>query len=120
MDGNGRFSRKFMVIEDSPVFATLTSTAIRMGFPEARVEECHSFQDAAARLRGGTVDLLVCGYGLDEGKTAHDIRALSDAPMVVITGRPDQIEPPRGSSVVEKMAGPVALQLAIEGALAAS
>ncbi len=118
MAGTGRIGRKFLVVEDSPVFAALATTTIRMGFPDARVEECHTFEEAIEHIRTGLVDLLVCGYGLDQGKTAHDIRALTDTPMVVLTGRPDEIDPPHGARVVEKMAGPLALQSAIQGLLA--
>ncbi len=118
MGGAGRMGHKFLVIEDSPVFAALATTTIRMGFPDARVEECHTFEEAVEHIRTGLVDLLVCGYGLDSGKTAHDVRALTDTPMVVLTGRPDEITPPRRACVVEKMAGPLALQSAIQTLLA--
>jgi hypothetical protein len=119
MDVHGAGGRKFVVIEDSQVFATLTSCAIRTAFPGSHVEEFHSFQDVEMRLRFGDIDVVVCAYGLDAGKTAHDVRALCDAPMVVVTGRPDGIEPPKDSRVVTKMAGPVALRIAIQESLTA-
>lgn len=117
MQHHDRPSHKVVVIEDSKVFATLTSCAIRTGFPGSRVEEFHSFGEAEMRLRFGGIDVIVCAYGLDDGKTAHDVRELCDAPMVVVTGRPDDVTAPRDSQVIEKKAGPVALQVAIAGAL---
>lgn len=118
MGHSGRFGHKFLVVEDSPVFAALATSTIRLGFPDARVEQCHTYDEALDQLKAGMVDVLVCGYGLDSGKTAHDIRALFDVPMVVLTGRPDAIRAPRHARVVEKMAGPIALQAAIEGVMA--
>jgi hypothetical protein len=107
-----------LVVEDSPIFSALAASTVRMGFPHSSVLECHSYEEAAILLTAGHVDALVCGYGLGEGKTAHDLREISDAPMVVLTGRLAGVVPPRGACVVEKIAGPGALQLALEGALA--
>lgn len=117
MEHPGGITRKFMVVEDSPVFAALAASTIRFGFPNAQVTECHSFEAAVAALRSSDVDVLVCGYGVGEGKTVHDLRAICDVPIVVLTGRLHDVVPPIRSRVVEKSAGPVALQAALEGAL---
>lgn len=109
----------YLVIEDSPVFATIAGHAIRSRVPHADVVECNSFSDAEEHLLSSDLRLVVCGYGVGEGKTAHDVRRMTSAPLVVLTGMPeDEIDVPSGARIVFKMSGPDALKAAIDAALA--
>lgn len=108
----------YLVIEDSPVFAAIAGHAIRDRVPQAEVIECTSFSEAEQHLRSGDLQLVVCGYGIGDGRTAHDVRRMTQAPLVVLTGIPeDEIEAPPDSRVVFKMSGPNALKAAIDAAL---
>lgn len=106
----------FLIIEDSPVFAALASTAIATNFLGAEVVRHHSF-DAAREELTKQWSAVVCGFGVGNGKTAHDIRRHTVAPMVILTGRPDHIDLPSGSRRVNKGEGPEALVSAIRASL---
>jgi len=105
-------TRRFLVVENSPVFATLAANVIRVAVPEAEVVQCASYGDATKHL-ADTPDLIVCGYGLGEERTVHDLRRLTTAPIVLVTGRPGEIDVPTHARLVEKSAGPEALRTAI-------
>lgn len=111
--GTGRF----LVVEDSPVFAALASSTIQMNFPSASVERCATYDEAVDRLAKGGYTAVVCGFGLDGGRTAHDLRQLTSAPLVVLTGRPGQIDAPADSQVVPKGAGSEALAGALRSCI---
>jgi hypothetical protein len=111
-------SRRFMVIEDSPVFAQLASATIASHYDGAEVVRHLSFGDAERDLAEGEYTAVVCGFGLGDGRTAHDVREVTDAPMVVLTGRLDGVEAPSRAFVVEKSAGPQALVAALRACLA--
>ncbi|TLM98303.1 MAG: hypothetical protein FDZ75_02645 [Actinobacteria bacterium] len=108
-----RSAPRILVVEDSRVFAALAASTIRMSYPGARVEECHTFESAAAVLSSQSFDVVVCGYGIGEGHTFHEMRELSDTPMVLLTGRLGELHVPENVQVVEKSAGPGALLGAI-------
>ncbi|MHB9003420.1 MAG: hypothetical protein ACYC6C_05075 [Coriobacteriia bacterium] len=113
-------SRRFLVVEDSPIFAKFACNSIQYIYPDAEVIECHTYADAARELRANSFRLVVSGFGLDGGKTAHDIRKLSDAPMVLLTGRPDRDTQGLGTAaMVQKGAGSDAMRAAITGLLGA-
>ena len=114
MPGKGR---RFLVIDDSQVFLALASSTVALTFLGAEVVRHNTFDAAANDLRAGSFDAIICGYGIGEGKTAHDLRALTNAPMVVLTGRLGGIDAPRGAVVVEKGAGPEALSQALHQVL---
>lgn len=104
----------YVVVEDSPVFATIATNTVRAFIgPNADVVQCLSYEEAEPHLLSSDVRLVVCGYGIGNGRTAHDLRRLSDAPMVLMTGRVGQIHEPAHSVVVEKNAGPDRLKAAI-------
>jgi hypothetical protein len=105
VSGTGRF----LVVEDSPVFAALSASTIKMHFPNASVERCATYDEAVTKLASGGYTAVVCGFGLDGGRTAHDLRMLTTAPLVVLTGRPGDIDAPSGAQVVHKGAGAEAL-----------
>ena len=103
-----------IVLEDSAVFATLAAQAVVASLPGASVVRCDSYAEAATRLREGSCGLIVCGYGVGEGRTAHDVRRLTAAPMVILTGHAGREgDLPSGSHLVLKSAGPDALKAAI-------
>lgn len=108
---------KALVVEDSPVFSALTASTIRMEYPGARVLQCRSFVEAQATLGRSPVDVIVCGAGLSDGSTAHDIARMTPTPMVVMSGRLGDVDLPPGAEFVEKSAGPLALKDAIEECL---
>lgn len=111
-------STRFLVVDDSPVFATIAANTLRMRYPGAEVVQCHSFEEAEAALKRGDVTLIVSGHGLGGGKSFRDLRRLSGAPMVLFTGWPPAPhEVPAGCWVVTKDSGPEALRAAIEGVL---
>lgn len=111
-------STRFLVVDDSPVFATIAANAMRQQYPEAEVVCCHSFDDAEPTLRDSSYSLVVSGNGLGGGRTVHDVRRLTFAPIVLFTGRaPAESEMPANSRVVAKGAGPEALRLAVESLL---
>lgn len=105
--------RRFLVIEDSSVFATLTSSALRTHFTGAVVDCRESFDQAVGDLRSTQYSAIICGYGLGGDRTVHDVRDVTEVPIVVLTGRPGHLELPRGSKMVTKGAGPEALVAAI-------
>lgn len=110
--------RRFLVVDDSPVFATIAANAVRLRFPDADVVQCHSFVEAEPMLRHSGFTLVVSGHGLGNGHTVHDVRRLTSAPIVLFTGRaPGPGETPQDAAVVTKDAGPGALKSAIESAL---
>lgn len=115
MPGKGR---RFLVIDDSQVFLALASSTVALTFLGAEVVRHNTFDTAAHDLKTGSFDAIICGYGIGEGKTAHDLRLLTDAPMVVLTGRLGGVDAPRGAVVVEKGAGPEALSQALHKVLA--
>ncbi len=109
-----RGANRFLVVDDSPVFATIAANSIRLRYPNAQVVQCHSFDEAAQELAAGRFTLIVSGNGLGGGKTFQDIRRLSLAPMVLFTGWPPaETDVPDGCRVVKKDAGPDALSAAI-------
>jgi hypothetical protein len=112
--------KRFLVVDDSPVFAALAANALRQNFPEADVVQCHAFDEAESHLGAGEFALVVSGNGLGGGRTVADVRRLTFAPIVLFTGRPvpaDQM--PSNSRLVQKGAGPEALRLAAESLLGA-
>lgn len=111
---------RFLVVDDSPVFATIAANTIKLRFPHAEVIQCHSYQEAEPELMRGGFSLIISGNGLGAGKTFRDIRHITMAPMVLFTGWPPAAsEVPAGCRVVKKDAGPEALRSAIEGLMGA-
>ena len=109
---------KVIVLEDSAVFATFAAQVVTTCLPGASVVRCESYADAANQLREGTCGLIVCGFGVGDGRTAHDVRRLTAAPMVVLTGHPGREgDLPANSRLVLKGAGPDALRAAIGSAV---
>ncbi len=110
---------RFLVVDDSPVFAALAANAIRQHMPSVDVSVCSSFEEAEPLLRAGGVRLVVSGYGVGGGKTVLDVRRITGVPILVFTGRMgDGFELPSRSKVVHKGAGPDALRGAIDALLA--
>lgn len=117
--GRVSLSRRMLVVEDSPVFATLAANAIRQHMPEASVEVCTDFTEAEAVIRTKGAHAVVSGYGIGNGRTVHDIRNITTAPILIFTGRlGDDIELPSRSRVVRKDAGPEALCSSLDALLA--
>lgn len=108
----------FLVIEDAPVFAALASNAITSHFRGAQVVCKSTYEDAVDELADGMFSAVVCGFGLGGDRTAHDVRRITTAPMVILTGRLGEIDAPKGSHVVAKGAGPEALVSALRTCLA--
>ena len=109
-----------LIIEDSPVFALFAAHAVTSCLPEANIARCATYATAAEHLRDSGCGLVVCGFGVGDGRTAHDVRSLTTAPMVVLTGRPGAIpDLPSDSRLVYKGAGPDALCAAIQAAVSA-
>lgn len=104
---------RLLIIEDSQVFATLTSSALRTHFRDSTIEVKPSFADAEADLGAVRYSVVICGYGLGGEHTVHDVRRVSRVPIVVLTGRPGEIDLPSGSRKVMKAAGPEALVAAV-------
>ena len=116
-DERTRANRRFLVIEDSPVFAALASSTIASHYSDAEIVRRASFAEAEPDLRAGGHSVIVCGYGLGDGRTAHDVRSLTPTPMVVFTGRLEGLEAPANARIVEKSAGPEALMAALRASL---
>lgn len=109
----------FLVVDDSPVFAIIAANAIKQHVAGAEVEVCASFDEAEAVIRSKGIRLVVSGYGLGDGKTVIDVRRLTEAPILIFTGRPgEDRELPRRSRIVAKGAGPEALRGALDHLLA--
>lgn len=109
---------KVVVLDDSVVFAMFAANAAATALPGASVVRCATYSDALEELSDGRTGLVVCGYGVGEGVTAHDLRRASSAPMVLLTGRPEaEIDTPVNCRVVLKGAGPDALRAAIGAAV---
>lgn len=107
-----------VVLDDSPIFSLFAAHAVEKAVPGVRVIRSANFTEALPHMTSSQCQLVVCGYGVGEGMTAHDVRRVSDAPMVLLTGRPlDEIGLPSNSRVVTKGAGPEALQSAVEAAV---
>jgi len=109
---------RFLVIEDSPVFAALASSTITSTFNGAQVVRATTYEEATPELDGGMFSAVVCGFGLGGDRTVHDVRRLTTAPIVVLTGRPGAVNVPHGTQVVRKGAGPEALASALRSCLA--
>jgi len=109
-------SHRFLIIEDSPVFAALASSTITSNFPGAHVVRKHSFEAAVDELAHEWA-AIVCGFGVGGDRTAHDVRDRTRAPMVILTGRPDHIVLPHGARRVNKGDGPEALASALRACL---
>lgn len=109
---------RFLIIEDSPVYAALVSSTISTHFADSEIVRELSYETAVERVMRETFSAIVCGYGLGGDRTAHDVRSLTAAPLVVLTGRPGNLELPHGSRMVLKGAGPEALATAIRAAVA--
>ena len=109
---------RFLVIEDSPIFAALASNTITSTFTGAQVVRATTYEDAAPELDGGMFSAVVCGFGLGGERTVHDVRRLTTAPIVVLTGRLGHVDVPHGARVVQKGAGPEALASALRSCLA--
>lgn len=116
-DRGVRSAPRFLIVEDSPVFRALAASTLRMAVPGAQVVECESFDDATGYLAATSADVMVCGYGLGDGRTVHDMRRVTDTPMVVLTGRLGELQMPERATLVEKSAGPTALADAVMGYL---
>jgi hypothetical protein len=110
--------RRFLIIEDSPVYAALASSTIATHFADSEIVRELSYETAVERVVRETFAAIVCGYGLGGDRTAHDVRRLTAAPLVVLTGRPGNIELPHGARMVQKGAGPEALATALRAVLA--
>ncbi|MDY0340372.1 MAG: hypothetical protein RBS17_04080 [Coriobacteriia bacterium] len=113
--GTSSPARRFLIIEDSRVFATLTSSTLRTHFPGSVVDVKPSFVEAEADLGATPYTAVICGYGLGGEHTVHDVRRVAKVPIVVLTGRPDDIALPSGSRKVMKASGPDALVSAVRG-----
>ena len=114
---NAGVGLKVVVLDDSAVFAMFAANAVATALPGARVVRCENYREALDELADGSCGLVVCGYGVGEGVTAHDLRRACTAPMVLLTGRPEsEIDKPSNSRVVLKGAGPDALRAAIGAA----
>jgi hypothetical protein len=109
--------QRFLVIEDSPVFAALASATIASHYSDSEIVRRLSFTEAQSDLVAGGYTAVVCGYGLGDGRTVHDVRRLTDVPIVVLTGRLEGVEAPARARIVEKSAGPVALVAALKASL---
>jgi hypothetical protein len=109
--------RRFLIIEDSPVFAALASSCITSNFKGAQVVRKPSYHDALEDLNRDYA-AIVCGFGLGGGKTAHDVRMHTNAPMVVLTGHLGELDLPRGARRVGKSEGPEALAAALRACMA--
>jgi len=111
--------RRFLVVDDSPVFATLAANAIRDHVKGCEVQVCSNYSDAEGAIRGGNPDMIVSGFGVGGGKTVFDVRQLTQAPIVVFTGRPcAEADLPHNARLVRKDAGPEALRMSIDVLLA--
>lgn len=109
---------RVVVLDDSPVFSLFAANAVATCLPGASVIRCDTYSSAAEHLRDTSCGLIVCGYGVGDGRTAHDVRRITSAPIVLLTGRPQhEIELPSDSRVVLKGAGPDALRAAIGAAV---
>jgi hypothetical protein len=109
----------FLVVDDSPVFAIIAANAIKQHISGAVVEVCATFGEAEAVIRSKGIKLVISGYGLGDGKTVLDVRRMTEAPILVFTGRPgEDRELPHRSRVVAKGAGPDALRGALDHLLA--
>ena len=106
-------NRKVLVIEDSQVFATLTASTLRTHFSGSTVDIKTSFAAAESDLNSIQYTAVICGYGLGGDHTVHDVRRVTKVPIVVLTGRPDEIALPSGSRKVMKASGPDALASAV-------
>ena len=110
---------RVVILDDSPVFAMFAASAVKTSLPGASVVQCATYSEAAAHLRDSGCELVVCGYGVGEDMTAHDVRSVTSAPMVLLTGRPlDGISLPSNSRLVMKQDGPDALRAAIGASVA--
>jgi hypothetical protein len=104
----------YLVVEDSPVFAALFTSTVRDVVGGAgEVVRCNSLDEAEPYLLRGNVKLVVGGYGLGNGRTAADLRDISDVPMVVMSGRPSGITALRNATIIQKSDGPDKLREAI-------
>lgn len=115
-DGAEGTGRKFLIIEDSPVFSAFAFSTISSNYPGAHIVRTLSYDAAASELSQDWA-AIVCGFGLGGDKTAHDVRRRTGAPMVVLTGRPDITDLPVGSRRVNKGEGPEALASALRACL---
>ncbi len=114
---NAGSGMKVVVLDDSVVFAMFAANAVAATLPAARVVRCETYREAVDELADGSCGLVVCGYGVGEGVTAHDLRRASSAPIVLLTGRPEgEFDKPTNSWVVLKGDGPEALRAAISAA----
>ena len=107
---------RFLIIEDSPVFAALASSTIASNFQGAHIVRKLSFEAAVEEL-ANDYHAIICGFGLGGERTAHDVRKHTSAPMIVLTGRPDHGQLPHGARRVGKSEGPEALASAIRACL---
>ncbi|MBN2248526.1 MAG: hypothetical protein JW733_07490 [Coriobacteriia bacterium] len=112
-DDSQSVARRYLIIEDSQVFATLTASALRTRSTGAIVDVRPSFAEAESDLGSTQYTAVICGYGLGGEHTVHDVRRVTRAPIVVLTGRPDEIALPSGSRKVMKASGPDALIAAV-------
>lgn len=117
--GTGTDGSCFLVVDDSPVFAIIAANAIKQHISGAEVEVCATFGEAEAVIRSKGIRLVISGYGLGDGRTVLDVRRMTEAPILVFTGRPgEDRELPARSRVVAKGAGPDALRGALDHLLA--
>lgn len=115
----GTRGHRFMIVDDSMVFATIAANALRQCYPDAEVVQCHSYGEAAPQLRQNQFNLVVSGAGIGDGHTVHDVRQLTHAPIVLFTGRPvAPTDMPVNAKLVMKAAGPTALREAVQALLA--
>jgi hypothetical protein len=116
VEGDGS---RVLVVDDSPVFCTISKNVIGNMMPESTVVACVDYGEARRQLDAGPVALVVSGLGIGDGRTAHDLRPLTEAPIIVLSGRPDaDLGGLRNARLVRKDAGPGALSAAIEASLA--
>lgn len=118
MDDEVSTAKRFLIIEDSPVFAALASSTIASHFRGAEIDRRPSYEAAVEDLSRNHYSAIVCGYGLGGDRTAHDVRRVSAAPMVVLTGRPGDVHAPMGAVVVQKGQGSEALASALRSCVA--
>ncbi|MDZ4169246.1 MAG: hypothetical protein U1E26_06275 [Coriobacteriia bacterium] len=114
----GDVGERFLVVDDSPVFATLAANSLRQSYPGASVVECHSFIEAEPLLKQGGLRLVVSGNGLGDGYSALDVRRNTSAPIVLFTSDvPSEADTPANSQVVLRAAGPAMLRQATDALL---
>lgn len=109
---------RVLVLEEIGIFRQLAANTVRASVASADVIDCESWEQARSLMQQQDFSLIVCGDTYSCGASAHDVRRLSMAPMIVMRSSDDTgWRGPTNTIEVSRSAGPEPMRQAVSQCL---